>query len=349
MKLLQLRVVDLGPFADVVVSFRGPEEQARNVTIVVGGSGVGKTTLLAAIASTRPAHAVATMARAQAATPGYVIADWDLSDDDPERPHPLQVCSPHTPVKDTEEDRLRRREQTLFDRRAVEQGGFMVMSMSSTRWFSRTSVSLSSPERTVLRYDVRAAQSFDDASHADIARDVKLALVYAAIASRIPEPDSGRLSLSLAVVDEAMRDLLARLLALVSVRYLGVHPLTLEPVFATDRGEIMSFDRLPTSIRHLVAFAVLPVRALAAAYPGRDPRMTEGVVLIDEVALHQEPHVQRGIVTALRGALPRVQWILTTSSPEVAWACEPYEVIALRRMPSSRRVELFEGPLATLH
>lgn len=89
MKLLQLRVVDLGPFADVVVSFRGPEEQARNVTIVVGGSGVGKTTLLAAIASTRPAHAVAAMARSQAATPGYVIADWDLSDDDPERPHQI--------------------------------------------------------------------------------------------------------------------------------------------------------------------------------------------------------------------------------------------------------------------
>ena len=179
-------------------------------------------------------------------------------------------------MKDTEEDRLRRREQTLFDRRAVEQGGFMVMSMSSTRWFSRASVSLSSPERTVLRYDVRAAQSFDDASHADIARDVKLALVYAAIASRIPEPDSGRLSLSLAVVDEAMRDLLARLLALVSVRYLGVHPLTLEPVFATDRGEIMSFDRLPTSIRHLVAFAVFararPCRCLSRTRPAHDRR-----------------------------------------------------------------------------
>ncbi len=349
MKLLQIRMVAIGPFTDVTVSFRGSDDQARGVTVVFGGGGVGKTSLLTAIASTRPAHAVPALTRSGGGAPGYASAEWDLGDDDPDRPHALRVASPHAPMEDSDEDRLRRREQTLFDRRAVEQGGFVLASLPATRWFSRTATSLTTPSRTVLRYDVRAPQPFDDATHADISRETKLALAYAGMASRLPEPDTGRPSLSLSVLDEAMRDLLRRLLALVTMRYLGIDPYTLEPLFATEQGEIVPFDRLPTSVRHLVAFAVLPVRVLFAAYPGRDPRMTEGVILIDEVALHQEPFVQRGLVPALRGALPRVQWILTTSSPEVAAACEPHEVLALRRMPATKRVEVFEGPLATLH
>ncbi len=126
-------------------------------------------------------------------------------------------------------------------------------------------------------------------------------------------------------------------------------PVTLEPIFADEQGDLLTFDRLPTSVRHLVAFAVLTVRGLFAAYPGRDPRMTEGLVLIDEVALHLEVPVQRGLIRALRGSLPRVQWLLTTSSPELAAGCDSSEILALRRLPTSQRVELFEGPLATLH
>lgn len=52
-----------------------------------------------------------------------------------------------------------------------------------------------------------------------------------------------------------------------------------------------------------------------------------GLVLIDEVALLQDIAVQRGLVRALRGSLPRVQWLLTTSSPELAAGCEPTEIL----------------------
>jgi hypothetical protein len=44
-----------------------------------------------------------------------------------------------------------------------------------------------------------------------------------------------------------------------------------------------------------------------------------------------------------------VQWIITTSSPLVAAGCEAGEVLALRRMPGSPRVELHQGPAAVVH
>jgi predicted ATP-binding protein involved in virulence len=73
------------------------------------------------------------------------------------------------------------------------------------------------------------------------------------------------------------------------------------------------------------------------------------VVVIDDVELHQEPAVQRGIVPALREALPRVQWVVATASSLVASGCEANEVVALRRMPASVHVEVFEGDQATTH
>ncbi len=350
MKLLQVRLVGLGPFEDVTVSLRGPDDEPRSLTVVFGGGGVGKTTLLSAIAATRPGHAVVPSVGPGARSQGFAVADWYLGDDDPERPHPLRVASPQTPgSEDPDQERIRRQEQGLFDRRAAESGGFVVVGHASARWFSRTPVNLTSPARTVLRWDVRAPMHFDDATRSDLTRETKQALVFAAMAARLPDPESGRMLTSFTVFDEAMRDVLHRLLSLACVRYAGVDPVALEPMFVMSQGEILPFDRMPTSVRHLAGIAALTVRSLFAAYPGRDPRMTEGLVLIDEVALHQEPAVQRSIAFALRAALPRVQWILTTSSPELTTHCEPGQVVALRRLPSSRRVELFEGPLATLH
>jgi hypothetical protein len=94
---------------------------------------------------------------------------------------------------------------------------------------------------------------------------------------------------------------------------------------------------------------VLTARALHAAYPGTDPLTCEGVVLIDDVEAYQEPGVLRGIVPALRVLFPRVQWIVTTAAHEVGRGCESAEIFALRRMPSTERVELYEGPLAVVH
>lgn len=47
------------------------------------------------------------------------------------------------------------------------------------------------------------------------------------------------------------------------------------------------------------------------------PKLTKGIVLIDEVDLHLHPSWQQRVVQTLRNAFPRVQFIVTTHSPQV--------------------------------
>jgi predicted ATP-binding protein involved in virulence len=73
------------------------------------------------------------------------------------------------------------------------------------------------------------------------------------------------------------------------------------------------------------------------------------VVAIDEVDAHQDPAIQAALVGALTEALPGVQWILTTTSPVVAGSCDTRDVLALRRLPRTTRVELYVGSEARTH
>jgi hypothetical protein len=241
---------------------------------------------------------------------------------------------------------LRRREQALFDRRAGE-GGFVLAAFSGARWFSRTAVLLTSPDRSVLRYDVRATASFDDATRADLARETKQVLAYAGAAAALSRRARDASSARFEALDRALRETLDVLLE-DGAAYLGVSPSRLEPVFGYDGREV-ELDDLPRSLRHRVAFGALSLRALAGGYPDRDPRDAEGVVLLDDLEVEQDLRAQAALPALLRRALPRVQWIVTTSSPAVAAACEVGELVALRRMPGSAQVEIHQGPEAAVH
>ncbi len=352
MHLTSVRLVGHGPFDDLTLSLADEGEAPRPVTVIFGGGGVGKTSLLGAIASTRPGLAVALTTRRPPAggKPAFAVTTWKLGVDDPARPHPLRVASPNAQLEEPDDVLLLgRREQALYDRRAVERGS-VVLLFSAARWFSRSPLLLTAPERTVARYDVRAAPNLDDATRGDLTRETKQALSYAAIGAAIgASAEPSPLQRRLADLDATMRQVVTALTSLGGFDYLGADPLTLEPLFSTPGGEPALFDELPTAMRHLAAFGALTVRALFAAYPDLPLAQAEGVVLVDELALHQEPAVERHLLPALRTLLPRVQWVVTTSSTSLVTTCEPGELIALRRTPPSARVELYEGPLAVVH
>lgn len=348
MQLAHARLVGIPPFSDVTFPFVDDDGKPRGVTVVHGGGGVGKTTLLAAIATTRPGHAVVQPRRVGGGDVPFVICDWLLDDDDPERPHPLRVVTPNVKLGDDEgEQTLQRREQALFDRRARE-GGFVCLTISAMRWFSRQPVGLSAPARTVARYDVRTTTVLDDASRSDLTRETKQALAYAAISGALAG-DGPPTTHDPRMLADAMHDAVDRLVQLAGFSYRGLDPRSFEPMFSSPGGGWIPFDAMPTRARHLVAFAALPARTLWAAYHGRDPRTAQGVVVIDEVDLHQDPGVQANLVPALRSALPRVQWVLTTTSPTVAASCAARDVLALRRLPETSHIELFVGAEAQTH
>ncbi|HYQ18081.1 MAG TPA: hypothetical protein VEQ58_20045, partial [Polyangiaceae bacterium] len=263
------------------------------------------------------------------------------------------VASPNVKLAGTDQQELtRRREQALFDRVAAE-GGFAFLSIAATRWFSRQPIAISAPSRGVARYDVKQAAGLDDATRSDLSRETKQALAYAEIGSALAErrllvDRASEGDVRLDALGPAMLKVVDSLVSLTGFGYLGLDPLSWEPMFRATDGARVPFDALPARVRHLTAFGALSVRTLWAAYPDRDPRIAEGVVLIDEADLHQDPSVALKLPAALRAALPSVQWILTTHSPVLAAGAAAGEVFALRAS-SGGGVELHAGPSATTH
>jgi hypothetical protein len=350
--LLQLEASGVGPFDQVSFPFCDEAGDPRLLTVVHGGGGVGKTTLAAAIASTRPGHTIVPQRELTRGVthdrPARIVCQWRLGIDDPDRPHPLVLATPNVRLLDGDEsEALRRREQALFDKMARE-GGFVFVAIPATRWFSRQAIAMAAPARTLASYDPRSTVSFDDGTRADLARETKQALAYAAISAALAPPNDPA-SRRFQRTGEAMREAVNAVLPLAGFSLVGTDPLSLEPQFRSEGGQSLPFDALPTRARHLVAFAALPVRALAAAHPERHPREAEGVVVIDEADMHQDPAVQAVLPAALRRALPGVQWILTTTSPKMAGSCDTREVLALRKIPELGRVELYTGSEARTH
>jgi hypothetical protein len=345
MHLTSVRLCNLGPYSDLTLSVGLPP---RLLTVVFGGDGMGKTTMLSAVAATRPGHALPPMpARRVDGGASFVVTEWLLGDDDPARPHALRVASPNARLEEDETATLiRRREQGHFDRLAQERGGFVLCSFSGARWFSRSSVVLTQPDRTISRWDVRGAPSFDDATRADLTRETKQVLSYAAVAAQIARgKDAARFS----ALERALRETCAVVLEPFGISWEGASPETLEPIFVRN-GEQADFDDLQKGARHLIAIVALSVRALFSAYPVTiSPREREGVILVDDLELQQDGAVQRHLVGLLQRALPRVQWIITTASPAIASGCEPDQLVALRKMSTSQSVEIHEGPLAVIH
>jgi AAA domain-containing protein len=355
MRLASVRLRNVGPFDDVTLRFaeRGldadePPTAARPVTVVFGGDGTGKTSLLSALALTRPGYSLPPLPAGRerpAEERSFVVTEWMLGEDDPERPHPLIVASPAAVLDGESGDGVaaRRREQALFDRRAQQEGGYVFVAFSGARWFSRASNVLTVPDRSILRYDVRHPTTFDDPTRADLTRETKQILAYAAVGNALGRQRAE--FIHLARFDAAVREVVDVMLEPFGLVYAGVNPTTLEPEARGEAGRTFPFDAVPRAARHLVAFVVHPLRALFAAYPAADsPRELEAVVAIDDLESQQDPALLRSVAPLLRRALPNVQWILTTASTHLALACDPGEIIALRRTASSR-VELGEGVL----
>ncbi len=74
------------------------------------------------------------------------------------------------------------------------------------------------------------------------------------------------------------------------------------------------------------------------------PQLTEGIVLIDEVDLHLHPAWQQRVITSLRRAFPRIQFIVSTHSPQVLSSIHKESIRTVGRNAEGRFVA--EEPLA---
>ena len=117
-------------------------------------------------------------------------------------------------------------------------------------------------------------------------------------------------------------------------------------------GRAQPFEELSDGYRNLVGvFADLAWRAavLNPADGVEASQKGEGVVLIDEVDLHLHPRLQREVLGAFKRVFPKIQFIVTTHSPQVLGGCQPSWVRLLddsrdgRGVSQARRVSKIFG------
>jgi len=374
MYLTSVRVRNIGPFEDVTIPFVDADGAPRMTTVVLGDSGAGKTALLAAIASTRPGLA-ANPPRARGDVPApeaFCVTRWLLGADDPARPHELVVASPLADLHEHPLDAAaRKREQAHFDRVAGERG-FCVVPLSTARWAGRAAAGGASPERPVSAMDHRTHATLDDASRADLAREVKQGLVNAVTVAALRAYQSSTAPSSARVTSdgrttsmlpppptaptregpplhELYRAIFAELLPEGDAIYEGIDSSTFEPLFRDQSGRIVPFDDLAFGIKNRIVIGGILLRRLSLAYPGKNPLECEGVALIDEVEAHLPQRRQREIVTMLRRAFPKVQLVLTTQSPLVLEDRAHDEIVVLSRDLETGAIAVTSGPEAVLH
>lgn len=352
MYLERAQIVGLGPFDQLDVDFCERPGEPRPVTVIYGDGGTGKSALLSSISATRPGnHIVQTSIwRKPGSKSAYVVCDWRLGVEDPERPHALRVSTPGITVEaDDQAEQLRRRELMHFDRVQNEQGGFAFVGLPGTRRFPRAALIIGDPARTVLRPDVRGAPGFQDPNSVELTRPIKLILAYAGLSTALAGDSRGESGGDPRSLGVAMGEALDELLGLVGYRYRGLSPRTFEPRFESAGGELLPFDALSQQARQLVCFATIPVHQLWVANRGIDPRHAEGSILIDDTELNLSSAVLHELPGSLHRILPKAQWVLATASPDLAHAATFGSTITLRREPGSDRIAAYEGELSLTH
>jgi len=101
------------------------------------------------------------------------------------------------------------------------------------------------------------------------------------------------------------------------------------PVVRFETGEVAPWQELSDGFHiYLAMVADIARRAvmLNEQDGGEAPALVEGVVLIDEIDLHLHPRWQRVVLDGLCRVFPRLQFIVTTHSPQVLSSAENRQV-----------------------
>lgn len=106
---------------------------------------------------------------------------------------------------------------------------------------------------------------------------------------------------------------------------------TVKGRLAIQKGESTLFlDQLSDGERRLVLLVGDVARRLAIANPDRpEPLDGPGVVLVDEIDLHLHPRWQRRVIDALMKTFPGLQWIMTTHAPAVLSTVPNHSLVVL--------------------
>ena len=106
-------------------------------------------------------------------------------------------------------------------------------------------------------------------------------------------------------------------------------PVEQGPKVRFDNGHVATWSELSDGYHVFIALVADIARraVMLNEFDGADaPARVEGVVLIDELDLHLHPRWQRVALTGLRKVFPKLQFVITTHSPQVLSSAENRQV-----------------------
>lgn len=105
-------------------------------------------------------------------------------------------------------------------------------------------------------------------------------------------------------------------------------------------GNWVTLSQLSDGYQSTMSWTGDLVSRLSTAFPNtRNLLMQEGIVLIDEVDVHLHPSWQRTILNQLRHTFPKIQFLVTTHSPLVAASARDGELFVLKEEQNQVVVE----------
>lgn len=107
-------------------------------------------------------------------------------------------------------------------------------------------------------------------------------------------------------------------------------------------GEVIPLNRMSDGYKAMFTLATDIFRELLTRY--RDLEEAHAIVIIDEIETHLHPRWKMQVMRALRRALPRVQFIVTTHDPLCLRGMENGEVVVLQKDAEGRVVALENLP-----
>lgn len=100
----------------------------------------------------------------------------------------------------------------------------------------------------------------------------------------------------------------------------------------------LPFSSLSDGQRGMIALVADIARRMCLLNPHMGSRVleeTHGIVIIDELDIHLHPGWQRSIVSALKNAFPKIQFIAASHSPQIIGGLKPGEIMLLNKGDAS--------------
>lgn len=297
MKIKSMSINGIGGITNLLVDFD------KNMNIICGPNGIGKTTILECVAHTFSASSTNILKRNALSSSGKFQSIVEVDGKD----HSISIDISHFDPG------------TASDISGLHPYSKYLLSLKAARTFQYQP--LDSVSKDVKK---EGHHTYEEAKHGGNLSEVKNWFVNRYLYSAHPDALTGFQIHNLELAKKCFS------LLNPDFSFSKVLASSNEIMVNTPNGEIY-YEYLSSGFKSCLSilFGIIKDIELRFVSPGINADSFDGIILIDEVELHLHPEWQGKIIGILRGVFSEAQFITSTHSPHVIQAANPDEIIAI--------------------